>query len=237
MSVAASAATAAVGAGAVALFRLNRLPSSPSTSSCSCLLLKGLRAFAPFPYRYHFASYSTSTLLSQEAAAAASHLPRSHAANTSSSVVEILEERGLLESLTSDSLRSICSSFAPNQPPLRVYCGFNPTVDSLHLSNLLGIIVLSWFLRCGHRAVALIGGATGRIGDPSGKSSERPELDLETLQKNISGIFTTIRGCNLGFLETLRAKGEMCILVVVHSFYFQRVMKCVSGFAPKNMTM
>ncbi|XP_071939747.1 tyrosine--tRNA ligase, chloroplastic/mitochondrial-like [Coffea arabica] len=193
MSVAASAAAAAVGAGAVALFRLNRLPSSPSTSSCSCLLLKGLRAFAPFPYRYHFASYSTSSLLSQEAAAVASQLPRSHAASTSSNVVEILEQRGLLESLTSDSLRSVCSSSAPNQPPLRVYCGFDPTADSLHLGNLLGIIVLSWFLRCGHRAVALIGGATGRVGDPSGKSSERPELDLETLHKNISGISATIR--------------------------------------------
>ncbi|XP_027090724.1 tyrosine--tRNA ligase, chloroplastic/mitochondrial-like [Coffea eugenioides] len=192
MSVAASAAAAAVGAGAVALFRLNRLPSSPSTSSCSCLLLKGLRAFAPFPYRYHFASYSTSSLLSQEAAAVASQLPRSHAANTSSNVVEILEQRGLLESLTSDSLRSVCSSSAPNQAPLRVYCGFDPTADSLHLGNLLGIIVLSWFLRCGHRAVALIGGATGRVGDPSGKSSERPELDLETLHKNISGISATI---------------------------------------------
>ncbi|XP_027118036.1 tyrosine--tRNA ligase, chloroplastic/mitochondrial-like isoform X2 [Coffea eugenioides] len=192
MSVAASAAAAAVGAGAVALFRLNRLPSSPSTSYRSCLLLKGLRAFAPFPYRYHFASYSTSSLLSQEAAAVASQLPRSHA-NTSSNVVEILEQRGLLESLTSDGLRSVCSSSAPNQPPLRVYCGFDPTADSLHLGNLLGIIVLSWFLRCGHRAVALIGGATGRVGDPSGKSSERPELDLETLHKNISGISATIR--------------------------------------------
>ncbi|CAN6809340.1 unnamed protein product, partial [Brassica oleracea] len=58
----------------------------------------------------------------------------------------------------------------------------------LHLGNLLGIIVLSWFQRCGHQAVGLIGGATGRVGDPSGKSLERPELDSLTLEKNIAGI-------------------------------------------------
>ncbi len=51
---------------------------------------------------------------------------------------------------------------------LTVYCGFDPTADSLHLGNLLGIIVLTWFQRCGHNPVALLGGATGRVGDPSG---------------------------------------------------------------------
>lgn len=60
------------------------------------------------------------------------------------------------------------------------------------MGNLIGIIVLSWFLRCGHSVVALVGGATGRVGDPSGKSLERPELDIETLEKNISGISSTL---------------------------------------------
>ncbi|KAK9025555.1 hypothetical protein V6N11_038419 [Hibiscus sabdariffa] len=76
--------------------------------------------------------------------------------------------------------------------PLKVYCGFDPTAESLHLGNLLGLIVLSWFQRCGHKAVALIGGATGRIGDPSGKSQERPELDSNTLEKNIDGIMEIV---------------------------------------------
>ncbi|KAM7490925.1 hypothetical protein LguiA_033846 [Lonicera macranthoides] len=106
-------------------------------------------------------------------------------------VINILEERGLLESLTADSLRSSCSD--PNLPPIRVYCGFDPTAESLHLGNLLGIIVLSWFLRCGHTPVALVGGATGRVGDPSGKSLERPELNVETLERNIAGIGGIIR--------------------------------------------
>ncbi|PIN09525.1 Tyrosyl-tRNA synthetase [Handroanthus impetiginosus] len=102
-------------------------------------------------------------------------------------VVEILEERGLLDSITSDALRH------PDVPPLRVYCGFDPTAESLHLGNLLGIIVLSWFLRCGHKVVALVGGATGRVGDPSGKSVERPELDPLSLDRNVAAISATIQ--------------------------------------------
>ena len=50
-----------------------------------------------------------------------------------------------------------------------MYCGFDPTADSLHIGNLLGIIVLKWFQKCGHQVVALLGGATGRVGDPSGE--------------------------------------------------------------------
>ncbi|KAL5710979.1 tyrosine--tRNA ligase [Ranunculus cassubicifolius] len=99
-------------------------------------------------------------------------------------VIDILQERGLLESITSENLRSVCL----NSKPLKVYCGFDPTAESLHLGNLIGIIVLSWFQRCGHKSVALIGGATARIGDPSGKSIERPELDVGTLEKNTDGI-------------------------------------------------
>ena len=65
---------------------------------------------------------------------------------------------------TSDALEKAAEAGA-----LTVYCGFDPTAESLHLGNLLGIIVLTWFQRCGHRPVALLGGATGRVGDPSGE--------------------------------------------------------------------
>ncbi|KAL6323645.1 hypothetical protein AAG906_002112 [Vitis piasezkii] len=104
-----------------------------------------------------------------------------------SNVIEILEQRGLVDSITSPNLRASSST-----QTLKVYCGFDPTAESLHLGNLLGLIVLSWFRRCGHKAVALIGGATARIGDPSGKSLERPELNLEALEKNTIGITNTI---------------------------------------------
>ncbi len=64
------------------------------------------------------------------------------------------------------------------------YVGFDPTADSLHIGNLVPIMLLAHYQRCGHRPLALVGGATGMIGDPSGKSSERNLLDEETLRHN-----------------------------------------------------
>ncbi|MCB0437111.1 MAG: tyrosine--tRNA ligase [Mangrovimonas sp.] len=64
------------------------------------------------------------------------------------------------------------------------YVGFDPTADSLHIGNLVPIMLLAHFQRAGHRPVALVGGATGMIGDPSGKSSERNLLDEPTLRHN-----------------------------------------------------
>ena len=68
------------------------------------------------------------------------------------------------------------------------YIGFDPTADSLHVGSLLPITLLMRLQRAGHKPYALVGGATGMIGDPSGKSAERNLLDLETLQKNCDGI-------------------------------------------------
>ena len=67
---------------------------------------------------------------------------------------------------------------------LPVYLGFDPTADSLHLGHLLGVVVLKWFQRCGHQPVALLGGATGRVGDPSGEEpaeSSTPSTRSATL--------------------------------------------------------
>ncbi len=68
------------------------------------------------------------------------------------------------------------------------YVGFDPTADSLHIGNLVPIMLLAHYQRCGHRPVALVGGATGMIGDPSGKSSERNLLNEETLRHNQEAI-------------------------------------------------
>ncbi len=68
------------------------------------------------------------------------------------------------------------------------YIGFDPTADSLHIGSLIPIIVLMHFQKAGHKPIALIGGATGMIGDPSGKSTERNLLDEETLAKNVAGV-------------------------------------------------
>ncbi|MDG2195160.1 MAG: tyrosine--tRNA ligase [Polaribacter sp.] len=68
------------------------------------------------------------------------------------------------------------------------YIGFDPTADSLHIGSLVQIIILMHFQRAGHSSIALIGGATGMVGDPSGKSAERNLLNEETLAKNITGV-------------------------------------------------
>jgi len=68
------------------------------------------------------------------------------------------------------------------------YVGFDPTADSLHIGNLVPIMLLAHYQRCGHRPVALVGGATGMIGDPSGKSNERNLLDEKTLRHNQDAI-------------------------------------------------
>ena len=65
------------------------------------------------------------------------------------------------------------------------YIGFDPTADSLHIGNLLPITLLMRLQQAGHKPYALLGGATGMIGDPSGKSAERNLLDMETIQNNV----------------------------------------------------
>jgi tyrosyl-tRNA synthetase len=69
-----------------------------------------------------------------------------------------------------------------------VYAGFDPTADSLHVGHLMALMVLRRFQRAGHRPIAVVGGATGMIGDPSGKSEERNLLSLDVLQANVAGI-------------------------------------------------
>ena len=68
------------------------------------------------------------------------------------------------------------------------YIGFDPTADSLHIGNLVPIILLIHLQKCGHKPIALVGGATGMVGDPSGKSEERNLLSEETLQHNIKSV-------------------------------------------------
>ena len=68
------------------------------------------------------------------------------------------------------------------------YIGFDPTADSLHIGNLVQIMILVHLQRCGHKPFALVGGATGMVGDPSGKSKERNLLDLKTLNHNLNAV-------------------------------------------------
>ena len=68
------------------------------------------------------------------------------------------------------------------------YIGFDPTSDSLHIGSLVQIMTLVLFQSADHKPIALVGGATGMVGDPSGKSQERNLLDKETIELNIKGV-------------------------------------------------
>jgi tyrosyl-tRNA synthetase len=95
-----------------------------------------------------------------------------------------LEARGLIHDSTDrDALRE---AVAAGQ--VAIYYGCDPTADSLHVGNLVGLIMLRRFQDAGHRPIALAGGATGMVGDPSGRSDERNLLDDETLNHNVAAI-------------------------------------------------
>lgn len=97
-------------------------------------------------------------------------------------IIEELKERGLFEDMTSPELAKKVES------PLTVYAGFDPSSDSLQVGNLVTLMTLARFQKAGHNVIAVAGGATGMIGDPSGKSSERNLLSAEQVEKNLAGI-------------------------------------------------
>ncbi|MEI8213734.1 MAG: tyrosine--tRNA ligase [Planctomycetota bacterium] len=99
------------------------------------------------------------------------------------SIIDELNWRGLIHQATDEAaLRTFLAK------PAIVYAGFDPTADSLHVGSLLPLIMLRRFQQAGHRPIALVGGATGMIGDPSGKSEERQLLSKDILVENVAGI-------------------------------------------------
>jgi tyrosyl-tRNA synthetase len=102
-------------------------------------------------------------------------------------VNDILDElswRGLIAQTTDlDALRRDLAA-----GPLTLYCGFDPTAESLHVGNLMPLLTLRRFQLAGHRPIALAGGATGFVGDPSGRDSERTLMDAETIQTRVGRI-------------------------------------------------
>ncbi|HEY9169572.1 MAG TPA: tyrosine--tRNA ligase [Lutibacter sp.] len=96
--------------------------------------------------------------------------------------VEELRWRGMLHDIMPETEEYLLKNKTTG------YIGFDPTADSLHIGHLVPIILLMHFQRAGHNPIALVGGATGMVGDPSGKSEERNLLDEETLAKNVAGV-------------------------------------------------
>ncbi len=99
------------------------------------------------------------------------------------SVYDTLEQRELIAQCTDPELRDKLG-----QERFTVYCGFDPTAESLHLGNLVPVIGLAHLQRAGHRVLLVVGGATGMIGDPSGRSEERNLLDTRQIERNVAGV-------------------------------------------------
>ncbi len=104
-------------------------------------------------------------------------------------IIAELKWRGLIHQTTDDE--TIARWL--NEQPRTVYVGFDPTADSLHIGSLMPLLMLRRFQQAGHRPIALVGGSTGMIGDPSGKSAERNLLSKTTLTANIAGIEKQMR--------------------------------------------
>ncbi len=98
------------------------------------------------------------------------------------SLIEELRWRGMIQDIMPGTEEQL------NKEMTTGYIGFDPTADSLHIGSLVPILLLVHFQKAGHKPIALVGGATGMVGDPSGKSEERNLLSEETLQKNVAGV-------------------------------------------------
>jgi tyrosyl-tRNA synthetase len=100
-----------------------------------------------------------------------------------SNALDVLQERGFVYQVSdADGLRKAFEQM------VTVYCGYDPTYDSLHTGHLQQIMMLAHLQRAGHRPIALVGGGTGMVGDPSDKDSARPVLAVETIDANVAAI-------------------------------------------------
>ena len=117
-------------------------------------------------------------------------------------IVDFLQKRGFVDAISSEELKKIV------EKTIKAYLGFDPTADSLHIGHLVGIMALAWFQRFGHTPVVLLGGATAKIGDPSGRSSERPLLDSSTLNCNVESIRKQFEN----FLDFSESQGSALLL-------------------------
>ena len=97
-------------------------------------------------------------------------------------LIEELRWRGMLQDIMPGTEEQL------NKEMTTAYIGFDPTADSLHIGSLVPILLLVHLQRAGHKPIALVGGATGMVGDPSGKSEERNLLDEDTLNRNVAGV-------------------------------------------------
>src|SRR5258708_241560 len=97
-------------------------------------------------------------------------------------LIEALRWRGMIQDIMPGTEKQLAREMVSG------YIGFDPTADSLHIGSLVPILLLVHLQKAGHKPIALLGGATGMVGDPSGKSEERNLLDEDTLNHNLRGV-------------------------------------------------
>ncbi|XP_053318679.1 tyrosine--tRNA ligase, mitochondrial [Spea bombifrons] len=114
--------------------------------------------------------------------------PLSRTLSGSSDFLAAVARRGLFKELFPAESAGLQLPSLLRSGPQTVYCGFDPTADSLHVGNLLAVLGLLHFHRAGHNAIAVIGGATAQLGDPSGRSHERDPLMPDSIEANARGI-------------------------------------------------
>jgi tyrosyl-tRNA synthetase len=116
-------------------------------------------------------------------------------------LLELLSDRGFVQDATPGLSARL------RQGPITAYVGFDPTADSLHAGSLVPVMAMAWLQRLGHVPIALVGGGTGMVGDPSGKRTERPIMSLEQIDRNAQGIgrqlqrFLSFEGANAARLR------------------------------------
>jgi tyrosyl-tRNA synthetase len=118
-----------------------------------------------------------------------------------SDLLQLLTDRGFVQQATPGLAERL------RQGPITAYVGFDPTADSLHVGSLVPVMGMAWLQREGHTPIALVGGGTGMVGDPSGKRNERPVLSLEQIDRNAQGVlrqlqrFLSFEGANAALLR------------------------------------
>lgn len=118
----------------------------------------------------------------------------------SSNLIKQLQERGLVAQVTDEE--ALAERLA--QGPIALYCGFDPTADSLHLGHLVPLLCLKRFQEAGHKPVALVGGATGLIGDPSFKAAERKLNTEDTVQEWVDKSVSRLHRSSISTVATTR---------------------------------
>jgi tyrosyl-tRNA synthetase len=143
-----------------------------------------------------------------------------------------LRWRGLVHQTTDDAGLADWLSAQPRT----LYVGFDPTADSLHVGHMLALMMLRRFQRAGHRPIALVGGATGMIGDPSGKSEERNLLSEAALEANVASVGTQMRA----FLDFGSAPGSAMLVNNydwMKEFDYLRFLRDVGKHFPVNVML